>query len=241
MINTIVSLFIVIMLLIVGILVKFFKVTNIIAGYNNASDEEKKYMDKKGLSDFVGNSILILGAIVLAGYILSRVGLVYAELISWLAFVIIIFYMVYKSRDFVPLHKKNENRWALVLAAAIFVLMLFMGSMSLLEPQINIESNELQFSAPYGVNVNKAEIEKIFLLDSIPSIIAKSKGVQFAAYYKGVFQIEEIGRSNLFIIKANEPVIYINAEEKNIFINLSNQEETRELYETLLEWIKEDS
>ena len=52
----------------VGIMIKYFKMSWLIAGYNTSSAEDRRAMSEKGIEDFIGNSMFGLAAI-LAGAI----------------------------------------------------------------------------------------------------------------------------------------------------------------------------
>lgn len=63
-----------IILIISGILVK--KYPNLIAGYNTLSAEEKKKIDIKRLSNFMHNSLIIIGALsIIVAIILYAIGI----------------------------------------------------------------------------------------------------------------------------------------------------------------------
>lgn len=94
--------FIVLLLVILATVIRFFGGEMLIAGYNTASREERAYMKEKGIGKFVGNYMYALVAIILAGYLLRRAGVPYAEDISWAVFIVVIIVMLIRVRRFAP-------------------------------------------------------------------------------------------------------------------------------------------
>ncbi len=75
-----------------GILVKYFKATSLIAGYNTASAEEKAKYDVDKLVKFVGNMLIISSVFLLIGgliYFITGTSL-YVFFISWALFALVI-------------------------------------------------------------------------------------------------------------------------------------------------------
>lgn len=60
--------------LIPGILVRFFRMNNLVAGYNTAPAAEKESYDQERLAKYVGNFIILLAVILLAGWALVALG-----------------------------------------------------------------------------------------------------------------------------------------------------------------------
>ncbi|NLZ29652.1 MAG: DUF3784 domain-containing protein [Methanomicrobiales archaeon] len=78
-----------VIVLVIGIIIRAFNVSSLIAGYNTASAEEQEKYDERALTRFVGNLLITASAILLAGGLLdvatgARGAIVSA---SWLAFV----------------------------------------------------------------------------------------------------------------------------------------------------------
>lgn len=78
--------------LLFGILIRVFKLSSLIAGYNTASKEEKAKFKEEELTRFVGNLLIFSSAILLLGGLLaifasSKAAVVY---ISWISFSLVI-------------------------------------------------------------------------------------------------------------------------------------------------------
>jgi len=75
-----------------GLIVRIFKASNLIAGYNTASAEEMCKYDEEKLTKYVGNMLIISSIILLIGGFLSAFTNVsdYIIGISWVLFVLVI-------------------------------------------------------------------------------------------------------------------------------------------------------
>lgn len=81
-----------VIVLAIGIIIRVFNVSSLIAGYNTAPAAEREKYDERALTRFVGNLLITASAVLLAGGLLDaatggRGGIVSA---SWLAFVVIL-------------------------------------------------------------------------------------------------------------------------------------------------------
>ena len=73
-------------LLIVGWLIKYKKVTWLISGYNTASKQEKQRYDIEKLCKYMGNFIFILAGIFFLMAIINVLISGYAEMVIWIGF-----------------------------------------------------------------------------------------------------------------------------------------------------------
>ena len=99
------------LLLVVGIIIRVFNLSGLIAGYNTASPKEKAKYNEKALTRFVGWMLIVSGGILLiAGvFIVLNVASGFMMAASWvLLFVIIIFGLFYINLS--PRFKANNKR-----------------------------------------------------------------------------------------------------------------------------------
>lgn len=81
-------------LLIVGWLIKYKKVTWLISGYNTASKQEKQRYDIEKLCKYMGNFIFTLASIFLVMAITSVLFNKYSDRITWIGFGVLVVVMV---------------------------------------------------------------------------------------------------------------------------------------------------
>lgn len=80
------------LLLVMGILIRVFNLSFLIAGYNTASKEQKARYNEKELTRFVGSMLCTSGAVLLAGGFMLMLKFAAIEVfaVSWGLFLVII-------------------------------------------------------------------------------------------------------------------------------------------------------
>ena len=80
------------MLLFFGLIIKYLKAVDLIAGVNTATKEERAKLDEEALSSFVGNMLISCSLILFVGGALPIIFDVpeYLASVSWVIFVLII-------------------------------------------------------------------------------------------------------------------------------------------------------
>ncbi len=86
------------LLLVLGILIRAFNLSGLIAGYNTASPEKKAKVNERALTRFVGMMLVFSGAVLIVGGVFVALDVLsfYMMAVSWsLFFVIIIAGLIY--------------------------------------------------------------------------------------------------------------------------------------------------
>ncbi|QGG49421.1 hypothetical protein FTV88_3356 [Heliorestis convoluta] len=205
------------------------------AGYNTASEEDKKHMRDSGLFSFIGNSLLLLALVLLIGAVFAYSGYALLSDLAWAFFVLGILYMVVKAQKFTPPTQKAKSKGVttFILVIMLFFVGLLWGGMQ--ESTVTIEEERLLVSGFYGEDLSLAEIEEIRVEEEIPPIIIRTNGFHFGPVMKGNFRVEEWGRSRLHLHSRQGPYVVIRTRDKYIVINYRNEEKTRQLYDQLYE------
>lgn len=219
-----------------GVLIKYFKAYNLIAGYNTAPREVKEQIDAKALGDFTGRQLMIAAFTPLMGYVLKRAGLVWGTEVGFGLLILIIIYTVIKAQKFNPPAVKNKT----VTISLLFTLIVVIGvgagiAWTAMPPAINLESEQFTISGSYGVSINYDDIEELNLAAEIPPLSMRTNGLGLGPILKGHFQLENRSKALLFLRSANGPVIIIKRQTKPelIMINYKDTGETRALYHNL--------
>jgi len=217
-----------------GLAIKKFKWYWLISGYNTSSPQDQQEMIKKGLGEFMGNSLFVLAGIMAGGAVLQYFGLEMAATASWIlilaaAAVIVIRAQRYNAGD------NNKTKTIAALAISLLALVIvgvgiFTGARA---PEITVGENSLKISGMYGTELSREEIKDVQLLNQIPSVKLKTNGFNFGETLKGNFKLEELGKGKLFIGSSQGPFIYIKTKESYIIINFKDPEQTRRLYDKL--------
>jgi len=107
----IVNILVGLVILILALAIKIFKLSFLIAGYNTASKKEKEKYDEKKLVNYVGNMLIIVALILIIGGLPSILGSSLENLFfigSWIIFTIFIIAAVIIA-NLTNVVKKNGN------------------------------------------------------------------------------------------------------------------------------------
>jgi hypothetical protein len=92
--------FTVLILIGLGILVKYYKAYWLISGYNTMSKEKKKNVNIEGLAKFIGNMCFAMGAVMSLGTVAIILGQEITGAIFFAAFFPITIYLMIKAQKF---------------------------------------------------------------------------------------------------------------------------------------------
>ncbi|HQA08544.1 MAG TPA: DUF3784 domain-containing protein [Syntrophomonadaceae bacterium] len=229
---------IVLLLVVLATIIRFFGGEMLIAGYNTSSPEERAYMKEKGIGKFVGNYMYGLAAIILAGFLLKKVGVPYAQDISWLVFVVVIVVMLIRARQFNPPGPPSpQRRRSLWLTLVIVVVVAVVVTWNAIPANIEMEEEQVTISGAYGTSFKYADIDQVQLLEELPEISLRTNGISLGPINKGHFKLEDGGSVLLFLRNGKPPFIHItfNSDQKPIIINAGNPESTNQLFQELSE------
>lgn len=225
----------------IGFLIKAYP--DAIAGYNTMPKKKKKNVDVKGLSAFLGNGLIIIGSITIAGYyIFDFAGLrLPAELMLIVPVLAGPVLLVLLSQKF-DHNPKKKSRY--VIPVVLFGIVISMGVelFGYYKPAgIEIEDDALRITGKYGVEIKYDEIADAGLTDRIPNVRKRTNGLSFAGSNKGYFRLDEYGKCRLFLhIKNKSPFIIITDNEglKTIF-NVKDPDTAQEYYSRIKEKIND--
>ncbi len=94
-----------------GAKLRYGRAYGLVAGYNTASEEEKKEYDIEGLADHLGSGLMTMAVLLLAGTVTTVLGSMVWSLICIGLFVLVAFLVVVGGRKFLPnAAKLGEHR-----------------------------------------------------------------------------------------------------------------------------------
>lgn len=219
-----------------GVLIKYFKAYDLIAGYNTAPREVKEQIDAKALGDFIGRQLMIVAFAPLLGYGLKRAGFPWGIELGFGLLMLMIIYTVIKAQRFSPPIPANRTAKISILVSIIIILAIgAVIARTAMPPHFNLESEQFTISGAYGASVNYSDIKEISLQPDIPAIAIKTNGLDAGPILKGHFQLEDKRKALLFLRSTKGPVLVIQRhnEPELILINLKKPAETRSLYRNL--------
>ncbi|MFN3800289.1 DUF3784 domain-containing protein [Belliella pelovolcani] len=222
-------------LIALGFLVKVFP--NLIAGYNTMSQRQKENVDIEGLSTFMRNALVLLGALVIVGYYVLN----WLELASALSYfvpgiiLIGVALMVWKARKYD--HNKEklvDSRFKTVFTVIVVVFALGSLVYGMIPSGYELNNERLKFSGAYGFELKTEAVESVELLVKAPAIKARTNGLGLGQVKKGFFNVEGIGKTRLLIHSSKGPFLKITTlERETIIINFKEKEKTELIYKAV--------
>ena len=240
----------VVILVIIGIMIKYKKAYWLISGYNTMSAEKKKNVDIEGLGKFTANICFVIAGLIFVAAILIFIGKAPASLIVFALIIPIAIYSLIKAQQYDGNSRDKNGRMKTgtkVLIGSIigFLILVATGVGILLHfssqpAEYTFENGILKISGMYGQQVTVYEITELEIKDSIPEVLMKTNGSGLGTMLKGYFRLEYIGEAKLFVDVSKKPFIYIKSNNsKLIILNCEENGKTLELYNKLSEeWHK---
>ena len=129
--------------------------------------------------------------------------------------------------------KIDSKKFILIFLVFVVWIFSFIKLTQSYDINISIKNKILYINSDYGTNLNISDINEINLLDNIPSM-KKIEGKNSMKSYVGVFDVENYGRSRVYLEDKNSSnCIALKINEEYVFINLKSDNETKSIYEVI--------
>lgn len=230
-----------------GMAVKYLKAYWLISGYNTMSSEKKKNVDVEGLASFICNFCFALGAIMFVGGFFIAINKATVGVIIFVVTFPASIYAIIKSQKYDGNTKNPDgtmNTKTKIIIGSISLLLLSMvigigvlAFQSDKPTEFTVTSGYLDIQGLYGERINIEDIKDVSLKDDMPKVNYKSNGSALGSKKKGYFKLDEIGSAKLFVDDSKSPFIFVKTSSKLYILNYPDEEQTKELYNTLMaEW-----
>lgn len=211
----------------IGFLVTENNAKYLLSGYNTMNEEERKHFDlKKYLPYFrkfhvaLGLSLLILGLLLHYGISETASG-IFLGVYPIIAYI----FFIQKSNTYWTGKQNKWNKIGIFILIATLVLIIGLLAMGLMESNLQITQNKIEFQGVYGETLGPADIKSIGLTNTLPKIASKSNGFALGDTRKGYFRTQQgetvklILNSNsqpyLLITKINNEKIYFSSKDNS--------------------------
>lgn len=120
--------------------------------------------------------------------------------------------------------------FTLVILVAV-VIIFFVGGRP---AHVEVSSERVTISGMYGTEIPVHEITQLELRDALPRVISRTNGMDlFGTSRRGMFNMEELGRTRLFSFSSEGPYVVFKTAEEWVVINYKDTQETRSLFANL--------
>ena len=214
----------------IGFLVK--SVPDLIAGYNTMPKEQKKNVDIDGLSTFMRNGLIAIGISIIIGFYLFKwIGFtLIANSVLPIVTIVGVTILVINAQRFD--HNKNKKtKLTYFILGFVFIFVIGLIAYGFIPSKVIFNKDSVQFSGMYGIEIKIAEIDNVKLVDNLPEIKMRTSGFSLGTVKKGIFDLNEFGKSRLLIHSENPPYLIISKGngEKTI-INFNEKSLTESTY-----------
>lgn len=123
----------------------------------------------------------------------------------------------------------------------VFIIIMFAGTNN--ENEFILNDTDLVVKGQFGENYPLSALVSVELIDEMPAILSKKNGVGLSSkhIYKGLFSMDILGDSMLYIHSAEKPFILLHTDTKPVLINLKDPDDTRILFNKLESKVKSSS
>jgi len=233
----------------VGLTVHVFKWYFLISGYNTMPKEKKAKVDVKGLSRLIGIYSYINGGVLITMGVLKASGLLKQALVPAFLFIgISTVYLLIKAQKYDGnIYDENgklrKGAWKqfvfpVGVVAAVLILVIALMFFSSQQTNVTFIDDGIQIHGIYGDIYAWDSIKAVKLMEELPVIELRTNGSALGPNLKGYFRVKELGTVKLFVNTEKPPFIYLETDDGVTVLNLSNEDETKEIYEKMLGKIK---
>ncbi len=232
-------------LILMGLAIHVLKLYFLIAGFNTMPKDKKENVDTKGLGRLMGIYSYANGAVFIGAGLLDLQGHnVKIEIL--IAFTILsTIYLLIKAQKFdgniydekgkIKEEGKKQINKSLVVTLITIIFVAGLMFYSTRPTKVDFLDQGFKIHGMYGDLYSWESINDIDLLEQMPSIGRKTNGSAVGSNYKGYFMLGELGKAKLHINTNYPPFIYLDTSEGIIIFNMETAEETRDVFEQLIE------
>ena len=217
---------------------------NLINPYGNLPPERKELVDIEGLKKACAIILSVTGflLVVLATLYMLKVidEDICATLLMVFAFAMLVplFIAMKRYNGFgrdssgkVSKYTRN-SKIALISTGVSMLIVAVVLILSFRPTKITVEEEHIKISGMYGREIPIADIVSVELLDEMPPIAMRTNGSDTGKQAKGHFRFRN-GESCMLFIHKKAPYIQMRTTNDLYYFNLSDKEQTVELFETI--------
>ncbi|ERM84294.1 hypothetical protein P872_14710 [Rhodonellum psychrophilum GCM71 = DSM 17998] len=231
-----IALYIGLFLIGIGFLVKAFP--NLISGYNTMSQKQKEKVDIVRLSTFMRNGFVVMGLLVIFGYLALKLIGKHALLGYFIPGVILtgVIFLVFKAKKFDQnegnmVKSKLKNLIGIIVITLVAVMIVY----GVIPSKFELSDDRVIFSGMYGTEIEKFNVETVSLINKMPPIKARTNGLGLGPIRKGFFRIEDQGKCRLLLHSFQGPFVKISTKDQGtIFVNFKDQAKTELVYAEIM-------
>ncbi|WP_433957410.1 DUF3784 domain-containing protein [Cytobacillus horneckiae] len=230
----VIQLVIAILFIILGWVIRFKGIYGLISGFNTRSEAEQQELIEKGYPQKTGSLIFFTGIGMILLFPITFSSFAYAnEVIFGFMLIFLLGGMIYLSKF--EIHRKKKRSYIISLSLFIIIVggIAAITAFSYQGYTLKTTNSGFEITGMYGEEWDYANVVNVELMDSLPDVTWRQNGVGLPTLSKGYFKVEGYGSSLLFIQHQSPPYLYIETDERPIFINDKDPSVTKKWYEEI--------
>jgi len=232
-----------IIMIILGVSIKHFKVYWLISGYNTMSKEKKKNVNIEKLGVMMGNFCFLMALYLFVIILFLMLEIPIVSIIAIVMFVATIIVLLIKAQKYdgnaVDENGRMKTSTKIVIGVVIAFLLTVFTLVGILLAQSNVPTNfnvtqdSLVIEGMYGESIKGSDIGSVTLSDSMPEITLRTNGFALGKRLKGFFNVTGLGNVKLFLNTETKQYIFVTTSTRTIILNSEDLPSTRALYDKI--------
>ncbi|MRG87138.1 DUF3784 domain-containing protein [Salinibacillus xinjiangensis] len=208
---------------------------SLISGFYNRPEEEQSFLIENGYVKAMEKLLVYTFYLHVLAFLLTLLDVPFGAEISFGLFTIVLLAGVIYIQKFEVPHKRKKYFWisGSISVGTVLFLVIIIG-LDYMDNEVIIEEETFKISGMYGGEWSVDEIEEVKLLEELPKVIVRTKGMATSNLLKGNFRLEEpYGKGKLFIEKGHKPYLYVSNGDDYVIINREEAGMVEELYDQI--------
>lgn len=206
----------------------------LISGFATRPKDEQEELIRNGFPQKTGGLLIItaLGMLILLPLMFTSFK--YATEVQF-GFMMIFLMggIIYLTKYEVPKMRKRSYIISISLFIVVIGGLVALSYFSYQGYELITKEKSFEITGMYGDEWEYEDIASIELMEKLPEVTVRTNGLGLPTLSKGYFKVKGYGSSLLFIQNGSSPYIYIELENRKIFINDNDPEQTRAWYQHL--------
>lgn len=232
-----------IIMIILGISIKYFKAYWLISGYNTMSKEKKKNVDVERLGVMMGNFCFALAFYMFVIILFLVLEIPVVSIIAVVLLVATIIVLLIRAQKYdgnaIDENGRMKTGTKIVIGVVIAFLLTVFTLIGILLAQSNKPTNftvtqdSFVIEGMYGETVKGTDISSVTISDSLPEITLRTNGSALGKRLKGFFNVTGLGNVKLFLNTQTQSFIFIKVGSRTIILNSEDLASTQALYDKI--------
>jgi len=214
----------------------------LLSGYNTMSQNEKLDIEIKSYVTFFKLFHYKIGILIIICGILSY--FVYPPL-GALMMIVIIFsgysFFIWRAQQFQSKNSNYQifsNKLVILFLMGVQISFMVLFYKGLKDVSVMYDATKITILGMPKCTIFLENIAEVKLIDTLPSLLHKTKGFAVGSIFKGIFIVKKYGKVNLQITDMSAPFLYLSTKDKDKFIISFKRQNENEIFHNIITILK---